>query len=57
MKVLILWVPPAERRFGSGDEMTSAQLAEFGIDAAALVEAGEAQVIEAAKGTSKVKKG
>lgn len=51
MKVLILWVPPAERRFGSGDELTAEQLAEFGVDAQALVDACEAQVVEEAKPT------
>lgn len=46
MKVQVLWVPPSERRFGSGDIMTSGELAAFGVDAAALLLAGEAQLIE-----------
>lgn len=47
MKVQILWVPPAERRFGSGDILTADQLKEFGVSAQDLLDAGEAQVIEA----------
>lgn len=46
MKIQILWVPPAERRFGSGDILTLAELAAFGVDAQTLLDAGEAQMIE-----------
>ena len=46
MKIQILWVPPAERRFGSGDILTLAELAAFGVDAQTLLDAGEAQLIE-----------
>jgi len=46
VKLQILWVPPSERRFGSGDFLTDKELAAFGVDAAALLAAGEAQVIE-----------
>lgn len=46
MKIQILWVLPAERRFGSGDILTSAELLAFGIDPKDLLAAGEAQVIE-----------
>lgn len=46
MKVQVLWVLPTERRFSSGDILTSQELAAFGVDAATLVAAGEAQVIE-----------
>ena len=49
MKVQVLWVPPYERRFGSGDILTSEELAAFGVDAAALLEAGEAQIVETVK--------
>lgn len=48
MKIQILWVLPAERRFGSGDILTAEQQAEFGIDAQALIAAGEAQAIDPA---------
>ena len=46
MKLQILWVPPAERRFGSGDVLTVEELAAFGVDAATLLDAQEAQIIE-----------
>lgn len=46
MKVQILWVSPAERRFGSGDILTSDQLAEFGLSASDLLSSGDAQIIE-----------
>lgn len=46
MKLQVLWAPPSERRFGSGDFLTDKELAAFGVDAATLLEAGEAQVIE-----------
>lgn len=46
MKVQVLWVTPSERRFGSGDILTSEELAAFGVDAAALLAAGEAQLVE-----------
>jgi hypothetical protein len=46
MKIQVLWVPPAERRFGSGDIMTDAQLRELGVDPQALLDAGEAQILE-----------
>lgn len=46
MKVQVLWVPPGERRFGSGDILSSGELAAFGVDAAALLAAGEAQLVE-----------
>lgn len=49
MKIQVLWVPPAERRFGSGDILTVAELAAFGVDAQALIDAGEAQRIEPEK--------
>jgi hypothetical protein len=49
MKVQVLWVPPAERRFGSGDILTAEELAAFGVDAATLLDAGEAQIVEAPK--------
>jgi hypothetical protein len=46
MKVQVLWVTPAERRFRSGDILTSEELAAFGLSAADLLAAGEAQLIE-----------
>lgn len=49
MKVQVLWVPPSERRFGSGDILTSEELVALGVSAADLLAAGEAQVIEADK--------
>lgn len=49
MKLQVLWVPPSERRFGSGDILTDKELAAFGLDAATLLAAGEAQVIPEAK--------
>lgn len=45
MKVQILWVAPAERRFASGDILTVEQLADFGIDADAFVASGDAQFV------------
>jgi hypothetical protein len=53
MKVQVLWVAPSERRFGSGDILTSAELAAFGVDAATLLAAGEAQVIAPEKRKAK----
>lgn len=49
MKIQILWVPPAERRFGSGDIFSDAELLEFGVDPQALLDAGEAQILDAPK--------
>lgn len=49
MKIQILWVPPAERRFGSGDILTSEELQALGVDPHALLEAKEAQILEADK--------
>lgn len=46
MKIQILWVEPAERRFRSGDVLTAKQLADYGVDAVALVASGDAQVID-----------
>ena len=46
MKIQILWVMPAERRFGSGDILTAEQQAELGIDAKVLIAAGEAQPVD-----------
>lgn len=46
MKLQVLWVPPSERRFGSGDILTAEELAAFGVDAATLLADGEAQIIE-----------
>lgn len=46
MKLRVLWVIPAERRFGSGDILTSGELKAFGVDPAHLLEAGEAEVVE-----------
>lgn len=48
MKIQILWASPAERRFGSGDVLTTEQLAEYGYDAGALLAMGDAQVVEEA---------
>jgi hypothetical protein len=45
MKVQVLWVLPSERRFGSGDILSSEELAAFGVDAADLLAAGEAQIV------------
>lgn len=56
MLLQVLWVPPSERRFGSGDFLTDKELAAFGVDAATLLEAGEAQVIEPDKPKAKGKK-
>lgn len=53
MKLQVLWVPPSERRFGSGDILTSEELAAFGVDAATLLDAGEAQIIEPDKPKAK----
>lgn len=47
MKIQILWVPPAERRFGSGDILTDAELIALGGNPQALLDAGEAQILEA----------
>jgi hypothetical protein len=46
MRVQVLWVPPAERRFGSGDILTAEELAAFGEDAATLLSRGDAQVLD-----------
>lgn len=56
MKLQILWVPPAERRFGSGDILTVKELAAFGVDAATLLDAKEAQIIEGAPVVSERRK-
>lgn len=57
MKIQVLWVPPAERRFGSGDILTSDELAALGVSAEALLAAGEAQVIEPLDHDANGKKG
>lgn len=56
MKIQILWVMPAERRFGSGDILTAEQQAEFGLDAKFLIAAGEAQLIAPAAETTKIER-
>lgn len=48
MKIQVLWVPPGERRFGSGDILTVEELAAMGVDAQQLLDAGDAQVISPA---------
>ena len=53
MQIQILWVMPAERRFGSGDILTAEQQAEYGLDAKFLIAAGEAQLIAPAAETTK----
>ncbi|NBW09769.1 MAG: hypothetical protein EBR82_17270 [Caulobacteraceae bacterium] len=46
MKIQVLWVPPAERRFGSGDILTEEELSVFGISASDLLACGDAQIVE-----------
>lgn len=46
MKIQILWVEPAEKRFVSGDVLTGEQLASFDIDADELLASGDAQLVD-----------
>lgn len=49
MQIQVLWVPPAERRFSSGDILTEAELAAFGISANDLLSSGDAQIVPMAE--------
>lgn len=46
MKIQVLWVQPSERRFGSGDILTRAELEEFGMDVDEMLGAKEAQILD-----------
>lgn len=45
-KVQILWAAPAERRYGSGDVLTEANLEAAGLSVEQLLDAKEAQILD-----------